>query len=199
MQFSKELFKSGQGVQAVVPSPRSQRSAADVTQGAVNWAQMGKPNTNQPQMQEGAQPHRFCQDLARSSVRHGHEVGRAMKRGPFLEPELREHLDEHLAQSERHGRVKLVQKPNRQGFLSFQKKGSARAKNWQIEAGFLSAQKVTLGAGSCRLGAVFVAQWHGDLLFRKRPAMETAVNRLGPGQEGSARAKHTQIRHAVAW
>lgn len=73
----------GEGVQAVVPSPRSQPSAADVTQGAVNWAQMGKPNTNQPHMQEGAQPHRFCHDLARSSVRHGHEVDRAMKRGPL--------------------------------------------------------------------------------------------------------------------
>ena len=43
-------------------------TAADVAQRAVNWAQMGKPNTNQPQMQEGAQPHR-------SSVRHGHDRG----------------------------------------------------------------------------------------------------------------------------
>ena len=119
----------GEGVQAVVPSPRSQRSAADVTQGAVNWAQMGKPNTNQPQMQAGAQPHRFCQDLARSSVRHGDEVDRAMKRGPFPEPELREHLDEHLTQSEKHARVKLVHHPKRKSRIV---PTSCRWSGWQI-------------------------------------------------------------------
>ena len=32
-------------------------------------------------------------------------------RGPFLEPELREHLDEHLAQSDGHMRVNLLQYP----------------------------------------------------------------------------------------
>ena len=119
----------GEGVQAVVPSPRSQRSAADVTQGAVNWAQMGNPNTNQPQMQAGAQPHRFCQDLARSSVRHGDEVDRAMKRGPFPEPELREHLDEHLTQSEKHARVKLVHHPKRKSRIV---PTSCRWSGWQI-------------------------------------------------------------------
>ena len=104
-------------------------TAADVAQGAVNWALMGKPNTNQPQMQEGAQPRRFCQDLARSSVRHGDEVDRAMKRGPFPEPELREHLDEHLAQSEKHARVKLVHHPKRKSRIV---PTSCRWSGWQI-------------------------------------------------------------------
>ena len=42
---------------------------------------------------------------------------------------------------------------------------------WELHfgAGFLSAQKATLGTGACLLGAASVLQCHGVLLFRNRP------------------------------
>ena len=42
---------------------------------------------------------------------------------------------------------------------------------WELHcgAGFLSAQKATLGSGACLLGAASVLQCHGVLLFRNRP------------------------------
>ena len=42
---------------------------------------------------------------------------------------------------------------------------------WELHfgAGFLSAQKATLGSGACLLGAASVLQFHGVLLFRNRP------------------------------
>ena len=42
---------------------------------------------------------------------------------------------------------------------------------WELHfgAGFLSAQKATLGSGPCLLGAASVLQCHGVLLFRNRP------------------------------
>ena len=44
---------------------------------------------------------------------------------------------------------------------------------WELHfgAGFLSAQKATLGSGACLLGAASVLQCHGVLLFRNRPRL----------------------------
>ena len=44
-----------------------------------------------------------------------------------------------------------------------------RARELHFAAGFLSAQKATLGSGACLLGAASVLQCHGVLLFRNRP------------------------------
>ena len=47
----------------------------------------------------------------------------------------------------------------------------AALRAWELHfgAGFLSAQKATLGTGACLLGAASVLQCHGVLLFRNRP------------------------------
>ena len=49
--------------------------------------------------------------------------------------------------------------------------GGAILRAWELHfgAGFLSAQKATLGSGSCLLGAASVLQCHGVLVFRNRP------------------------------
>ena len=73
LEDSKELFNSVQGVQVVVPSPRSQRSAAnaaEVAQGAKNWAQL-ENLTPIHHREQGAQPHRFPRIADDPSVRHG--------------------------------------------------------------------------------------------------------------------------------
>ena len=61
----------------------SWKSAAKVAQGANNWAQMGKPNTNPTTKCKGAQPHRFPQDLTRSFSSPWPQVGPCYQKGPL--------------------------------------------------------------------------------------------------------------------
>ena len=76
------------------------------------------------------------------------------------------------------------------------RKREAQHKNYsKFETSFLSVQKETYALAAAGWGPF--SSRSSMMICCFASALETAVNRLGPGQEGSARAKNMQIRRAV--